>query len=180
MGRRDPGFLAVGFLSKAHGLKGEIVVETLTDHPEGTFVPGVVVRLADSSGRVPDADLPPLRIQAARPFKQGYIVAFGGVESRNEAEALRGRYLLRDVSELEPPSEGEFFYHQLLGLEVFTRDGTALGRIREVYELSPVDILEVRGEGRETMIPFRDEIVVEVDLENGRMVVDPPEGLLDL
>jgi len=180
MGRADPGFLAVGHLTRAHGIDGELFVAPLTDHPEGSFAPGVVLRLADASGLTPDPDLPPLRVVSARPFKGAWLVTFGGVESRSEAEVLRGRYLLREASELEPLAEGEYFYHDLLGLEVFTPDGRLLGRVREVYEVAPVDLLEVRGEGRDYMIPFRKELVVEVDLDAGRVVVDPPEGLLDL
>lgn len=180
MGRNDPGYLAVGHLAKAHGIHGEFVVSPLTDHPEGSFAPGVVLRLSDISGDRLDPDLPPLRIDQARPFKDGYLVSFGGVESRNEAEALRGRYLLRARDELEPLAEGEVFLHDLPGLEVVTVEGRVLGRVREVYELQPSDLLEVRGDDGEFMIPFRNEIVVEVDLDAGRLVVDPPEGLLDL
>jgi len=87
---------------------------------------------------------------------------------------------MRAVDEVAPLEEGEVFYHQLLGSDVYTVDGTRLGRVAEVYELAPSDLLEVRGEGRTYMIPFRAEIVVEVDPEGGRVVVDPPDGLLDL
>lgn len=180
MARVDPGFLVVGHLARAHGIYGELYVWPLTDHPEGTFTPGVVLRLGDPEGREPDPDLPPLRIAAVRPFRDGWLVAFGGVESRSEAEALRGRYLMRAMAEVAPLEEGEVFYHQLLGSDVYTVDGTLLGQVSEVYELAPSDLLEVRGEGRTYMIPFRAEVVVEVDAEGGRVVVDPPDGLLDL
>jgi 16S rRNA processing protein RimM len=180
VGRVDPGFLVVGHLARAHGIHGELYVWPLTDHPEGTFTPGVVLRLGDREGREPDADLPPLRIAAVRPFQDGWLVTFGGVESRSEAEVFRGRYLMRAVDEVAPLEEGEVFYHQLLGSDVYTVDGTLLGRVAEVYELAPSDLLEVRGEGRTYMIPFRAEVVVEVDPEGGRVVVDPPDGLLDL
>ncbi len=180
MGRVDPGFLVVGHLAKAHGIYGELYVWPLTDHPEGTFTPGVVLRLGDAEGREPDPDLPPLRVASARPFRDGWLVAFGGVESRSDAEVLRGRYLMRPMDEVEPLEEGEVFYHQLLGSHVYTVDGTFLGSVAEVYELAPADLLEVRGEGHTYMIPFRAEVVVEVDPERGRIVVDPPDGLLDL
>ena len=180
MGRRDPAFLAVGHLSKAHGIKGELSVWPLTDHPEGSFAPGVVLRLADAEGTTPDPDLPQLRIVAVRTHRQGYLVAFGGVETRNEAEALVGRYLLRERDALEPREAGEVFYHELLGSEVVTVDGRVLGKVVEVYELQPSDMLEVRGTDGQYMIPFRKEVVVGMDIEAGRLVVDPPEGLLDL
>lgn len=180
MGRADPGFLAVGHVARAHGILGELCVASLTDHPEGSYASGVVLLPGDATGLVPDPDAPPLRVESARAFKGGFLVAFAGVESRTEAEALRGRYLLRPISELEPPAEGEYWQHQLLGLEVFTVGGRRLGTLRVIHELAPSDLLEVAGEGKEYLIPFREEIVVEVDVEGGRMVVDPPEGLLDL
>jgi len=180
MGRRDPGFLVVGHLTKPHGIFGEILVKPLTDHPEGTFAPGVVLFLADTSGQNPDPALPPLSIAGARHVRTGVIVDFDGIESRNEAEVLRGRYLLRDIAEVAPLDGGEVFLHQLLGMEVVTVEGVSLGTVREVYDLAPVELLEVRGGDRETLIPFRKEIVREVDPEARRIVVDPPEGLLDL
>jgi 16S rRNA processing protein RimM len=180
VGRSDPGFLAVGHLTKAHGLLGEFYLTLLTDHPEGSFAPGVVLCLGDATGLAPDPDLPPLRVVSARGFKGGVLVEFAGVESRSEAEALRGRYLLRATEELEAPAEGEYWHHQLVGLEVLTVQGLRLGTVRTIYEIAPSDLLEVAGEGKEYLIPFREEIVVEVDVAGGRMVVAPPEGLLDL
>lgn len=180
MGRTDPGFLVVGILDKVHGIKGAFFVRALTDHPESTFAPGVVLRMGDETGQSPDPDLPPLRVTSAQPHRHGFLMSFGGVETRNEAEVLRGRYLLRPMSELEPLEDGELFYHQLLGMEVVLVDGTRLGEVAEVYELEPSDLLEVRGQDKEYMIPFRDPVVVNVDVDAGKIVVDPPEGLLDL
>jgi 16S rRNA processing protein RimM len=180
VGPTDPGFLVVGHLTKPHGIYGEILVKPLTDHPEGTFAPGVVLFLADTSGQNPDPALPPLTVAAARHVRTGVITEFKGIDSRNEAEALRGRYLLRDIAQVAPLEEGEVFLHQLVGMEVVTVDGTSLGTVREVYDLAPAELLEVRGGDRETMIPFRKEIVRDVDPEARRIVVDPPEGLLDL
>lgn len=180
MGRPDPAFLIVGHLNKAHGTKGEVFAWPLTDYPERVYEPGTVFRVGAPDGDEPDPDAPPLRLTSVRPFKRGYLVAFAGVHDRNDAEALQGRYLFREADALEPLAEGEVFYHQLLGMEVVTKSGERLGKIREVYELRPADLLEIEGPRGEIMIPFIQEIVVEVDAEAGRMVVDPPEGLLDL
>lgn len=180
MGRTDPGFLVVGHLARAHGIRGEIFVQPLTDHPEGTFAPGVVLRPGDEAAEAPDPALPPLRVRAARPHRGGWLVSFGGVETRSEAEVLCGRYVLRAIEEVEPLDEDEVFYHQLLGSEVRTVEGRVLGRVVEVYELAPSDLLEVRGKEGTFLVPFRKEIVVQVDREGGWIVVDPPEGLLEL
>ncbi len=180
MGRQDPRFLVVGHLSKPHGTRGELFVWPLTDHPESVYAPGAVVSLGDPDDDEPDPDLPPLRIEAARPFRRGYLVRFDGVEDRTQAELLRGLYLFRPTEELVPLTEGEHFHHQLLDLEVVTVDGTVLGRVTEVYELAPAHLLEVTGEGGQRLIPYLDHVIVEVDVDAGRMVVDPPEGLLEL
>jgi 16S rRNA processing protein RimM len=179
-GRADPRFLVVGHLNKPHGTKGEVFAWPLTDHPESVYAPGVVLHLGDEAGKEPDADLPPLRIEGVRPFRRGYLVSFAGVADREGAERLRGRYLLQGLDELAPLAEGEIFYHQLLGMQVVTTAGVPLGEIVEVYELRPAHLLEVRGPAGQVMIPFIDHIVVETDTVRGRMVVEPPPGLLDL
>ena len=180
MGREDPRFLVVGHLNKPHGTKGELFAWPLTDHPESVYAPGVVLSSGDEKGKEPDPELPPLRVETVRPFKKGYLVAFAGVHDRDQAELLRGRYLFQETEALAPLAEGEVFYHQLLGMQVVTTDGVALGQIAEVYELRPADLLEVHGPEGVVMIPFLNHIVVEVDTKEDRMIVDPPEGLLDL
>ena len=180
MGRPDPRFLVVGHLNKPHGTKGELFVWPLTDHPEAFYVPGTVLFVGDDDAREPDADLPPLHITGVRAFRSGYLVTFAGVRGREDAELLRGRYLLTELDSVPPLEEGELFYHQLLGMEVVTRDGKVLGEVVEVYELRPAHLLEVHGPAGEVMIPFLSHIVVEADPEKRRLVIDPPEGLLDL
>ena len=93
---------------------------------------------------------------------------------------LRGRYLLRPLSETEPLEEGEVFHHQLLGLSVVTVEGREVGRIREVYDVRPAILLEVEGEAGKHLIPFAEDFLVALSLEEGTLVIDPPEGLLDL
>jgi len=180
MGREAPPFLVVGHLNKAHGTKGELFVWPLTDHPEGVYAPGVILRVGDWEARAPDPDMPPLRVTNVRPFRRGYLVSFAGIEDRTQAEMFTGRYLLRAFEELEPLAEGELHYHQFLGLRVVTTDGREVGEVTELYELRPADLLEVSDGERQVLIPFLESLVVRVDLEGGVMVIDPPEGLLDL
>ena len=180
MARPDPSHLVVGYLNKPHGIRGEIYVSPLTDHPESVYASGVVLSLGGAEDDEPDPDLPPLRVEDTRPFRTGLLVRFGGVDDRNQADLLTGRYLFAAVDDLEPLEEGEVYYHQLVGMKVETAEGQAVGSVTQVYELHPADLLEVQGPGTVVMIPYRREIVVEVDLAGGRIVVDPPEGLLDL
>lgn len=180
MARRSPSHLVVGHLSKPHGTRGEMYVWPLTDHPESAFAPGVVLTLGGEADDAPNPDLPPLRIESSRPHQRGYLVVFGGVEDRNQAEHLKGRYLFRSMEDIEPLAEGEVFYHQLLDMVVRTVEGAEVGRVIEVYELSPADLLEVHGPRGTVMVPYRPEIVISVDVQASAIVIDPPEGLLDL
>jgi len=176
----DPRFLVVGHLNKPHGTKGEIFVWPLTDHPESVFAPGVNVLMGDAQGAQPDPSIGEVRITAVRPFRNGYLLSLRDVRDRNRAEELRGRYLMMPIEALAPLGEGQVFYHQLLGMEVVTKQGTRVGEISEVYELRPAPMLEVKGPEGDVMIPYLSHIVVEVDPVAKRMVIDPPEGLLEL
>jgi len=179
MSERDPDHLVVGHLQKAHGVKGEFYVSPLTDHPGTTFAAGTVFRVGDSTGNRPSDYFPSLEIEGVRPFKKGFLVKFVGIEDRTEAERFRGRYLLRPIEEMEELEEGEIFYHQLLGMEVETADGARVGSVQEVYELEPAHLLEIRGERGLFHVPLAGHVVKEVDVKGRRLVLDPPEGLLD-
>ncbi|MFP4622710.1 MAG: ribosome maturation factor RimM [Gemmatimonadota bacterium] len=175
----EPEFLVVGHLTKAHGTRGELLIRPLTDRPEEVFAPGQRVLVADEEARVgaePDARV----VEHARPYKRGWLAQLGDVSDRTEAEQLAGRYLVVPAGERGEPAEGEFYYHQLLGLQVETVAGEVVGRVREVYETEPKHLLEVKGEAKVHLIPFDANVVREVRVEEGRMVIDPPEGLLEL
>jgi 16S rRNA processing protein RimM len=176
----QPTHLAVGHVSRPHGVRGEVFVTPLTDHPESVFAPGVVLRAAAEEGETPDPDFPPLRVETVRPFQSGYLVRFGGVLDRSDAENLVRRYLVLPIEELAELDEGELFYHQLLGMRVRTVEGSELGEVQEVYDLEPAPLLEVRAHGRTLLIPLTERIIREVDAETRCIVIDPPEGLLDL
>ena len=174
----NPPFLVVGHLNKAHGTRGELFIWPLTDYPETHFAPGVVHFPGDDEGQTPSTDLDPLTIESVRPYRKGFLARFRGIGDRTAAERLRGRYLLRPFEAMDELAEGEIFYHELLGSTVVTRDGSVLGSIKEVYALKPADLLEVAGPDGDIMLPLIPEMVVEFDREEGKVVVDPPEGLL--
>jgi 16S rRNA processing protein RimM len=175
----EPEFLVVGHLTKAHGTRGEMLIRPLTDRPEEVFAPGRRLVLGDDRGEAGGSPTEH-RVEEARPYKRGWLTKLEGVYDRTTAQELAGRYLLVPAVERGEPEEGEYYYHQLLGLEVETVDGEEVGRVREVYETAPHHLLEVKGGGRVRLIPFDRRIVRSVDLEACRLVIDPPEGLLDL
>jgi 16S rRNA processing protein RimM len=108
-------------------------------------------------------------------------VRFEGVAGREAAEALARLYLLAPADALPPLDDDEVFYHELLGMRVETSTGQAVGRVREVYETDPHHLLEViDDDGKSRLVPFAARIVKQVDRSGRRLVIDPPEGLLDL
>lgn len=177
---QPPSHFVVGHISKAHGTKGELFVWPLTDHPQEIFAAGRSLLLGDDQGALP-GDAPSVVIDAARPFKRGLLVSLQGVDSREAADALARRYLLVPADDVAPLADDEAFYHELLGMAVDTVDGRSIGRVREVFEAVPNDLLEVLDDdGAVRLIPFADRIVRELDRERRRLLIEPPEGLLDL
>lgn len=176
----DPEFVVVGRVGRPHGVRGQVFVRSLTDRPEHAFGPGAALLPADAGGSRPDPGGRPLAVAASRPYRDGFLLRFEGIGDRDRAVGLRGRYLLRPFSETEPLGEDEVFHHQLVGLTVVTPDGRSVGRVREVYDVRPAVLLEVAGGEREHLIPFTGEFLVALSLEEGTLVIDPPEGLLDL
>ena len=117
----------------------------------------------------------------ARDHSGKLVVRFEGVEDRNAAELLRGRVLQVDARTLPPlEDEDEYYDSQLVGLAAVLADGRPLGTVTDVLHLPHGDVLVVAADGREVLVPFVRAIVPAVDLAAGTLVVDPPEGLLDL
>ena len=175
-----PSHLVVGHVNKAHGTKGDLFVWPLTDDPHGAFATGSELHLADEAGEKPDAAFAPVRVRGVRPFKRGLLVRLEGIDSRDQAEWLAGRYVLRPLAELRPLEEDEIFYHELLGMRVESGDGEAVGEIVEVYEMNPRHLLEVARESGTALIPFARDMVRLLDREAGVLVMELPNGLLDL
>ncbi len=173
-----PAHLVVGHLNKSHGTKGELFVWPLTDHPASHFAPGEVHLPGDDGGDRPSTTLPPLAIEAIRPYRRGFLVKFAGIDDRTAADELRGRYLLRPFATIDDAADGEIFYHELLGATVVTTEGDELGAVAEVFPLRPADLLQVEGPAGEVLVPFMREFVVEVDRERRLLRVDLPPGFL--
>ncbi|MCG5452621.1 ribosome maturation factor RimM [Micromonospora hortensis] len=191
--------LVVGRIGKPHGVRGEVTVEVRTDEPEARFAPGTVLRTEPGATPPPARSTEPgatpadgpgvpfrvpaeLTIEESR-FHQGRVlIAFEGIPDRNTAEALRGTLLVVDSADVTPPDDPEEFHdHQLVGLAVVTPAGEHLGEVARIDHAPSSDLLVLRRpEGRTALIPFVRAIVPEVDLAGGRVIVDPPAGLLDL
>jgi 16S rRNA processing protein RimM len=185
--------LVVGQIGKPHGIRGEVSVSVRTDEPEERFVAGSVFvtevprdrRVSTAPAavpgvayRVPDE----LVVESVRWHQGRGIVQFEGVHDRTVAEALRGVLLQVDSSALKPPSDpDEFHDHQLVGLRVVAVDGADLGSVARIDHAPASDLVVLDKSGGGTaLIPFVSQFVPTVDVPGGRIVVDLPEGLLDL
>jgi 16S rRNA processing protein RimM len=108
------------------------------------------------------------------------IGRFSGIEDRNRAEALRGLRLYLPRAALPPPEDEEYYHADLIGLAAMLADGTSLGRVRAIHDFGAGDSLEIeRGGGPPLIVPFTRAVVPVVEIDAGRLVIDPPEGLLD-
>jgi 16S rRNA processing protein RimM len=168
----EPDLVVVGRVGRPQGIKGEVTVEVRTDDPDARFAPGSTL-LSDEG---------PLTVAQSRDHSGKLVVLFEGVADRNGAEALRGRVLQVDARTLPPlEDEDEYYDSQLVGLVVEQRDGTVLGSVVDVLHLPHGDVLAVdRDAGSELLVPFVRAMVPTVDVAGGRVVVELPEGLLEL
>jgi 16S rRNA processing protein RimM len=173
-----PEFLVVGRVRKAHGIRGELVVEPITRTPEAIFAPGRRVLAGTHTGAL-TADRRELRVIGARPMMQWLLVSFEGIADRDAAQQWRGRYFLLPAGEVPAPDENEVFVHDLIGMEVVLVSGERVGTVAEVYDLPQGRVIDVQRARGTVMIPFSDQAVTSVDRAARIITVDPPAGLLD-
>jgi 16S rRNA processing protein RimM len=168
--------LVVGRVVKAHGVTGELVVEIRTDDPETRFAPGTSLR-----GRTKDGAERRYLVESARPHGGRLLVRLDGVADRAGADALRGTVFVVDSADLPPIEDPDEYYdHQLEGLHVRTTAGRAVGTVAEVLHTAAGELLSVRAEQGEVLVPFVGAIVTSVSLQDRIIEIDPPEGLLEL
>lgn len=161
----------VARIGRPHGLRGEVTVQSHTDQPAERFVAGAEFVTEPPLGR--------LTIRSARLQGKAWVLGFVQVIDREGAEAIRGTRLLAAP---DAPGEDDGFYEEdLVGLQVVLPDGSLVGTVTALHQRPAQDLIEIElVAGTAAYVPFVEEIVPEVDLEAGRMVIDPPPGLLEL
>jgi 16S rRNA processing protein RimM len=166
--------IRVGRVARAHGNRGQVIVNPETDFADERFRVGRIVMVG------PDGRDGPRAIQSVR-FHQGRpIVALAGVDSMDAAEALAGAELWMTAADLAPLPHGTFYHHDLVGCEVRGADGTAIGTVTGVEGPLERSLLVVEGPAGETLIPMVDGICVRIDVSRRQIVANLPEGLLEL
>ena len=160
--------LLAGKIGKPHGLAGEVYVERISDDP----------RRFEAGSKLIHEDGRELVVARARPHRDRFLVIFDGYETRDVAERLRGSLFVPD-DDVRTLEEDEFWPDDLIGSLVLTPEGAEVGRVQDVLTGPAQDLLEVATQHGDRLIPLVKEIVISVDVDAERIVVDAPEGLLD-
>lgn len=164
--------VSIARISKPRGLRGEVVADILTDFPERFENSREVIGIFSGQQRE-------MKIESFF-FQKGRIVLkFAGFDTVESAEALRNVEICIPESDAAELGEGEFFDWHLEGCEVETIDGRKLGSVTELLRTGGTEVLVVKGSEKDYLVPFAEAICVEVDIENKRIRIDPPEGLLE-
>lgn len=166
-----PARVCVAAIAGAFGVRGEARVKSFTAEPEA-FAAYAPLESEDGTRRFET-------VRALRPIKGGFSARLAGVETREQAEALKGVRLYAPRDRLPPLDEEEFYHADLIGLPVFDPGGAPLGTVRAVENFGAGDFLEVIGPGRQPlMLPFTRAAVPTIDIAGLRIVADPPEEIL--
>lgn len=165
--------IVVGRIRRPHGVRGEVSVEVRTDDPDRRFTVG-------STLATDPAERGPLTLQASRWHSGNLLLTFSEIPDRTAAEDLRGTWLVVDSADLGPTGDPDEFYdHELIGLTAVTTDGEVVGPVTDVRHYGQ-DLLVIKSAtDDELLVPFVAAIVPEVDVPGGRLVIDPPPGLLE-
>ena len=169
----NDNYLEIGRITRFQGNKGEVRVLPTTDIPE-RFLDLDIIYLKRGN------DFKELEIEYIRFHKQFVIIKFFDVNSINQAEELKNYQVLIDESEKYLLPEDNFYVSDLIDCEVYLESGKYLGKLKDVVDTSGTDIFLVEGQEKEYMLPASRDMILEIDLENKKIIVDPIPGILDL
>lgn len=165
----EPRYLVVGQITSIHGLRGEVKVRIMTDFPD-RFKLLKTVYLGDEAR--------PYELEGFRLHRKGALLKLAGCDDRNTAEKLRGQLVQIPIEEALPLSKDEYYVYQIEGLGVWTTDGQWLGVIREVLFTNSNEVYVVENDdGSEILIPAISQVVQEVDVDSGHLIVKLMEGM---
>ena len=167
----EPRFVAIGRIVQPHGVRGEVSVEVLTDFPE-RFDTIEIVYLGSAS------EAEARQVKTARWHQDRVLLSFEGCEDRTAAEGLRGLLVQIPIEEAMPLPEGEYYAYDLIGLDVVTVEGEALGRVDDILFTGANDVYVVVGPRGQILLPAIADVVERIDLSAGQVVVRLMDGLV--
>lgn len=170
------GFIPYGVISKPQGLKGKVrLVAYSGDYSNLQFISSLYILEKGTDNYIE------YEIEDSYSVKKHSVIKLTGIDTIEQAEELRGEEVFVDAGQLAELSDEEYYYFELAGMEVFDTDGNLLGTVIRLDDSGPQGLLEVElAEEKLALIPFVEPILKEVDIENKRIVVAPPPGLLEL
>ena len=165
----EPVYLAVGFLRRAHGLRGEIIMDLHTGFPE---------RLRSGRELFVGEEHKAMTLAGARPHAKGMLVKFKGIETPEDAGQLRNQWVYVRAADVPSLPEGKLYQHELFGFGVVDEDGNRLGELVEIIETGANDVYVIKGEsGKEILLPAIPSVILETDPARRLMRVHLLEGL---
>ena len=164
--------VCVGAIAGAFGVHGEVRLKSFTADP---------MAIEDYAPLTTEDGSRSFEVEISREIKNGFAARLTGIETKEEADALKGTRLFAPRDRLPNLPDDEFYHADLIGLDVFDTGGAPLGKVRAVHNHGASDLLELQvpGLSRTVLLPFTQAAVPTVDLTAGRIVADPPEGLFD-
>lgn len=173
----DIQYLIIGEILRPHGIKGELRVRIMTDYPERLIAKEVKTIYLGTG--VSDKRAKAFTVKSARLHKDYLLITLKEINSRNDADTLRGLYAMVDFDNAVPLYEDEYYVHEIIGLKVVTTEGIELGTLHSVVETGANDVYVVRGgEQGELLLPAHDETIVEINFDTETITMNLPEGLL--
>jgi 16S rRNA processing protein RimM len=177
-GMAEEQYYLVGKIVNTQALRGEVRVMATTDFPEERFKIGAILAIFNGNKLVETVE-----VDGHRLHKNFNLLHFKGKDNINDVEKFKGFDLKvagteREADELD---ENEFYYDDIIGLEVYTTDETYLGKVREITSLPSNDVWAIQrpNKGKDILIPYIEDIVLEIDLADNRVVIEPMDGLID-
>lgn len=170
--KKRPEFISIGIISKAHGIKGDVVITPITDEPQQFESLHDVLLKWDHGPRKS------ISIERGKIRNNKIIVKFAGIDTRDAALALKGVCIEKRIENCGPLPEDQYYIFDLIGLEVFTTEKVYLGEIKGVMTLPSNDVYVVQHK-KEILIPAIKEVIKNIDIEQGIVIVQPIDGLLD-
>lgn len=167
----EPRFLVIGKILRAHGVRGEVRVLLHTDLPERfTWLKEVYVG---------ERDPKPIAVEGVRFHKDFVLLKLVGYDFRDQIDAIKGELLQVPIEDAIPLEEDEYFLFQLVGLDVYTDEDEHLGKLKDVIETGANNVFVVQSQGKkDILLPDTEEVVTDIDFENGRLTVHLLPGLL--
>jgi 16S rRNA processing protein RimM len=166
--------IVIGRISRPHGLKGEIRIEYFnTEDPQFCSRYQIIFVQGDEG---PPRPYRPIKI---RPHKQFILATLEGIQTKEEAEKLRGNVVLVDPAELSHLEEDEYYWHEIIGMRVFTEHGGGVGEVVDIFPTGSNDVYVVRQGEKEFLIPAIKDVIITIDKETRTMVIRPLQGLLE-